>query len=71
VFRKDLWNELAAVKASAQLRCAARAVACGEVMLVQAAHAHDRIDWRYAQPYFGMAQDRVREARNQALACAP
>jgi hypothetical protein len=67
--RKDLWNELEAVKSSKQLSCAVKQVACGEVMLVQAVHAHERIDWRYAQPYFGMAEDWVRAAKQQALAC--
>jgi OmpA-OmpF porin, OOP family len=67
--RNDLWTQLEIIKSSNQFSCAAQAVACGEVMLVQAAHAHDRIDWRYAQPYFGMAEDAVRAAKRLASAC--
>jgi hypothetical protein len=67
--RNDLWVQLEAIKASKQMACAAKEVACSEVMLVQAAHAHERIDWRYAQPYFGMAEDGVRAAKKQVAAC--
>ena len=67
--RGDLWAQLDSVKSSSQMACAVKAVACGEVMLVQAAHAHARIDWRYSQSYFGMAEDWVRSAKKQALAC--
>ncbi len=67
--RNDLWTQLEVIKSSKQFSCAAQAVACGEVMLVQAAHAHQRIDWRYAQPYFGMAEDGVRTAKKLASAC--
>jgi hypothetical protein len=71
IMRKDLWAQLGTLKSGAQLQCTAKAVACGEVMLVQAAHAHERIDWRYANPYFGMAEDFVRQARQQAAVCKP
>ncbi len=67
--RNDLWTQLDVIKTSSQASCAAKALACGEVMLVQAAHAHERIDWRYAQPYFGMAEDWVRTAKRDALSC--
>ncbi|TAG26276.1 MAG: hypothetical protein EAZ37_09440 [Burkholderiales bacterium] len=67
--RNDLWAQLEVIKSSKQMACAAKEVACSEVMLVQAAHAHERIDWRYAQPYFGMAEDGVRAAKKQAAAC--
>ena len=67
--RSDLWAQLDIVKSSKQMACAVKAIACGEVMLVQAAHAHERLDWRYSQPYFGMAEDWVRTAKKQALAC--
>lgn len=67
--RADLWAQLESVKSSKQMSCAVKAIACGEVMLVQAAHAHERIDWRYSQPYFGMAEDWVRTAQKQAKAC--
>jgi hypothetical protein len=69
--RKDLAQQFDAIKASRGMACSAKAVACGEVMLVQAAHAHERIDWRYAQPYFGMAEDFAREAKQNAQACKP
>jgi hypothetical protein len=69
VMRKDLWQQLDSIKNSPALSCSAKAVACAEVMLVQAAHAHDRIDWRYAKPYFGMAEDGVRLAVSQAKSC--
>lgn len=67
--RNDLWLLLDAVKASSAMLCSAKAVACGEVMLVQAAHLHQRIDWRYARPYFGMAEDLVAQAQEQAKTC--
>jgi hypothetical protein len=67
--RNDLWLRLDAVKAGNAMLCSAKAVACGEVMLVQAAHLHQRIDWRYARPYFGMAEDLVSEAQEQAKIC--
>ncbi len=67
--RNDLWAQLETIKTSKQMSCAVKEVACGEVMLVQAAHAHERIDWRYAQPYFGMAEDWVRAAKKQVIAC--
>ncbi len=67
--RADLWAQLYSAKSSPQMACAVKAIACGEVMLVQAAHAHARIDWRYSQPYFAMAEDWVRTAKKQALAC--
>ncbi len=68
--RNDLWAQLEVIKSSKQMSCAVKEVACGEVILVQAAHAYDRIDWRYAQPYFGMAEDWVRAAKKQATACS-
>jgi hypothetical protein len=67
--RNDLWLRLDAIKATNAMLCSAKAVACGEVMLVQAAHLHQRIDWRYARPYFGMAEDLVSQAQGQAKAC--
>jgi hypothetical protein len=67
--RNDLWSRLDAVKASSAMLCSAKAVACGEVMLVQAAHLHQRIDWRYARPYFGMAEDLASQAQEQAKTC--
>jgi hypothetical protein len=67
--RNDLWARLDAVKASSAMLCSAKAVACGEVMLVQAAHLHQRIDWRYARPYFGMAEDLASQAQEQAKTC--
>lgn len=67
--RNDLWLRLDAVKASNAMLCSAKAVACGEVMLVQAAHLHQRIDWRYARPYFGMAEDLASQAQEQAKTC--
>jgi OmpA-OmpF porin, OOP family len=67
--RKDLWQQFEAIKASRQFVCAAKEIACGEVMLVQAAHAHERIDWRYSRPYFGMAEDLLRSARQKVSAC--
>jgi hypothetical protein len=67
--RNDLWLRLDAVKATSAMLCSAKAVACAEVMLVQAAHLHQRIDWRYARPYFGMAEDLVSQAQEQAKTC--
>jgi hypothetical protein len=67
--RNDLWARLDAVKTSNAMLCSAKAVACGEVMLVQAAHLHQRIDWRYARPYFGMAEDLAVHAQDQAKIC--
>jgi hypothetical protein len=67
--RNDLWLRLDTVKANDAMLCSAKAVACGEVMLVQAAHLHQRMDWRYARPYFGMAEDLVAQAQEQAKTC--
>jgi hypothetical protein len=67
--RNDLWTQLEAIKSSKQMSCAVKEIACTEVMLVQAAHAHARIDWRYAQPYFGMAEDGLRSAKSKAASC--
>jgi hypothetical protein len=67
--RNDLWLRLDAIKATNAMLCSAKAVACAEVMLVQAAHLHQRIDWRYARPYFGMAEDLVTQAQEQAKVC--
>lgn len=67
--RNDLWQRLDAIKATSAMLCSAKAAACGEVMLVQAAHLHQRIDWRYARPYFGMAEDLVTQAQEQAKTC--
>jgi hypothetical protein len=67
--RKDLWLQLDAIKATNAMICSAKAVGCAEVKLVQAAHLHERIDWRYARPYFAMAEDLVKQAQEQAKVC--
>ena len=69
--REDLWTQLDKMGASGRPpSCNARTVACGQVMLVRAGHAHEQTGWRATTPFIQMAEDAVRRAGAQAAQCA-
>lgn len=68
--RDDLWEALSAFKSNAPtLACNARTVACAEVRLVRAGHAHEQTGWRAATPHVMMAEDGLRRAAQEAASC--
>lgn len=70
--RDDLWAKLGAYKGNATtLQCNARTVACAEVRLVRAGHAEEQTGWRQATPHVAMAEDAIRRAAEEAVACGP
>lgn len=70
--RDDLWLELGKYKNNATtLACNAKTVACAEVRLVRAGHAHEQTGWRAATPHIMMVEDGLRRAGVEAAACTP
>ncbi len=70
--RDDLWLELGKYKNNATtLACNAKTVACAEVRLVRAGHAHEQTGWRAATPHIMMVEDGLRRAGIEAAACTP
>jgi outer membrane protein OmpA-like peptidoglycan-associated protein len=72
MLRKDLWDAFSAERSNATtLACNALTVACGEIRLVRAGHAEEQTGWRQATPHVRMAEDAVRQAREEGKACVP
>ncbi len=68
--REDLWAKFTALKGQDNtLACNARSVACGEVRLVRAGHAHEQTGWRAAAPHIAMAEDASTKAASEAATC--
>lgn len=70
--REDLWSKLAGFRAkTAASSCAAATVACAEVRLVRAGHAHAQTGWRGAGVHIAMVEDAVERATAQEAQCRP
>ncbi|RYG13584.1 MAG: hypothetical protein EON92_05040, partial [Burkholderiales bacterium] len=68
--RQDLWTQLDSMNARGNAQaCNARTVACGQVRLVRAGHAHEQTGWRAATPFIQMAEDAVQRGRAEAAQC--
>lgn len=69
--REDLWTKLDGMAARSNApSCNARTVACGQVRLVRAGHAHEQTGWRGATPFIQMAEDAVERGAAEAAQCA-
>lgn len=68
--REDLWSQLGKMGARGSVQsCNARTVACGQVRLVRAGHAHEQTGWRGATPFIQMAEDAVQRGAAEAAQC--
>lgn len=67
--REDLWQRAAELKAHAGLRCAAAAVACGEVALVQAGDQFSKFGWQHARGHVARAEELLELAGLEAQRC--
>ena len=67
--REDLWQRAAELKAHAGLRCAAAALACGEVALVQAGDQFSKFGWPQARGHVARAQEQLERAGIEAEGC--
>lgn len=68
--REDLWTQLDKMGAGGRPQsCNARTVACGQVRLVRAGHAHEQTGWRAATPFVQMAEDAVQRGGVEAAQC--
>lgn len=69
--REDLWTRLDGMGARGNAHaCNARTVACGQVRLVRAGHAHEQTGWRAATPFIQMAEDALERGAAEAAQCA-
>lgn len=69
--RPDLWAQAEHIKRQPGYRCAENLVACSEVALAHADHEFRQQQWRHAQPYVQMAEDRLDQAQAALRACTP
>ncbi len=67
--REDLWQRAAELKAHAGLRCAAAALACGEVALVQAGDQFGKFGWQQARGHVARAEEQLERAGLDAQRC--
>jgi len=67
--REDLWQRAAELKAHAGLRCAAAALACGEVALVQAGDQFSKFGWQQARGHVARAEELLDRAGIEAQRC--
>lgn len=68
--REDLWQRATELKAHAGLSCAAAALACGEVALVQAGDQFSKFGWHQARGHVARAEEQIERAGIEAQRCA-